>query len=135
MQERRESDIHTGADTRYGSTDIDNPYGAATDGDAGDAARGVGDRARETADRGVDMAAERVGGAASRIRDIAGERGGVAADAGTRVADGMERTASYLREHDTQEMVSGFRSFVKEHPMQAVAGALVGGYLIAKVMR
>lgn len=134
MQDRRESELDTMND-RYGSTDVENPYGAATADDVAEQARGMAERARETADRGVDIAAERVDSAATRIRDIASDRGGVAADAGVKVADGMERTAGYLRDHDAEEMVSGFRSFVKEHPMQALAGALVGGYLIGKIMR
>ena len=129
MQDRHDTDTNTMAG--YGSADIENPYRD----EMSDEARGVADRARETADRGVDLAAERLDGAAARLRDMSSERGGVAADAGTRVADGIERTAGYLHEHDAGEMMSGFRSYVKEHPWQAVAGALVGGYLIGKVMR
>ena len=44
--------------------------------------------------------------------------------AGTTVADGMEKTAQYLREHDTQQMVNDVEQFVREHPTQAVVGAV-----------
>jgi len=47
----------------------------------------------------------------------------------------MDRTASYLKEHDSQELWSEVEAFVKEHPMQAAAGALFAGYMLGKIIR
>jgi ElaB/YqjD/DUF883 family membrane-anchored ribosome-binding protein len=96
------------------------------------------DRVRETvqekAEEGIDRAAEGVQGAADRIRSQAEERGGVTAEAGTKVADTMERTAGYLREHDSEQILDDVERYVRQHPVQAVAGAVVGGFILGRLL-
>jgi ElaB/YqjD/DUF883 family membrane-anchored ribosome-binding protein len=94
-----------------------------------------GEQARERADEGMDRAGERMGETAARVRERAQERGGMQAEVGTRVADSMERTANYLKEHDTAELMDDVERYVKEHPVQAVAGAVVAGFVIGRILR
>ena len=73
--------------------------------------------------------------AAERMRERADSHEGMQADVATKAADAMDRTASYLKEHDSQELWSEVEAFVKEHPMQAAAGALFAGYMLGKIIR
>ena len=47
----------------------------------------------------------------------------------------MDKTATYLKEHDSQELMHDFEDYVKAHPLQAAAGALVAGFVLAKIVR
>jgi ElaB/YqjD/DUF883 family membrane-anchored ribosome-binding protein len=102
---------------------------------AKDKAAEYGARVQEQADAGIDAAAEGVGKAASKVREQAARQDGMAGQAGVKVADGMEKTAGYLREHDTDQILDDVEQYVREHPMQAVAGAVVGGFLIGRILR
>jgi ElaB/YqjD/DUF883 family membrane-anchored ribosome-binding protein len=99
-----------------------------------EAAREATDKAKEKADEGIDRAAEGVQGAADKLRDRAERQSGVAADAGTKVADTMERSAEYLREHDTEQILDDLEQYVRKHPVQALAGAVVGGFIIGRLL-
>jgi hypothetical protein len=92
-------------------------------------------KARESADAGVNRAAEGLEQAAVQLRERAEDGGGVQEKVGVRVADGLDKTSSYLRDHETQEIWTDVEKFVKEHPMQAAVGAAVAGYLVAKVLK
>jgi ElaB/YqjD/DUF883 family membrane-anchored ribosome-binding protein len=89
---------------------------------------------REKTEQGIDRTAEGVQSAAERIRSEANERGGMTAEAGTKVADTMDRTAGYLREHDSEQILSDVERYVREHPLQAVAGAVVGGFILGRLL-
>jgi ElaB/YqjD/DUF883 family membrane-anchored ribosome-binding protein len=93
------------------------------------------EQTRSKADEGMNKAAESMEGTAGKLRERAESMGGMQAKAGEKVADGMEKTAGYLREKDTQQIMDDVEKYVKEHPVQAVAGALVGGFLIARILR
>jgi ElaB/YqjD/DUF883 family membrane-anchored ribosome-binding protein len=95
----------------------------------------LGARAQERADEGMDKAAGGLEQGAGKLREKAQERGGMAGDAGVRVADSMEKTATYLREHDSAELLDDIEKYVRDHPVQAVAGAVVGGFLIGRILR
>lgn len=90
--------------------------------------------AADYAEMGKDRAVEGLETAASQVRDRFGEEG-MQGQVGTKVADGLEKTATYLREHEAGEMWSEIETFVKDHPMQAAAGALVAGFLMGRVLR
>lgn len=92
-------------------------------------------KAQEQADARLDTAAEGMQSAASKIRERAQSAEGMPAEAGTKVADTMERTAGYLREHDTNEILDDMETYVREHPMQAVAGAVLGGFIIGRILK
>jgi ElaB/YqjD/DUF883 family membrane-anchored ribosome-binding protein len=52
-----------------------------------------------------------------------------------KAAMGMERTAGYLREHSTGDMTADIETYVREHPMQGVAAAVLAGFVIGRVLR
>ena len=104
-------------------------------GDARDKVSEFGQKAQQQADAGKDKAAGGMESAASKLREQAAGTDGMTAQAGTKVADGMEKTAGYLREHDTTEMLDDVEKYVKDHPMQAVAGAVIGGFLVGRILR
>jgi ElaB/YqjD/DUF883 family membrane-anchored ribosome-binding protein len=69
------------------------------------------------------------------MRDRASSTGGVQAQVGERAADYMEKASTYLQDHDSQELWGEVEKFVKEHPMQAAAGALFAGFMLGRMMR
>jgi ElaB/YqjD/DUF883 family membrane-anchored ribosome-binding protein len=101
---------------------------------AQDKASEMGQKAQEKVDQGMDSAAGGMESAASKLREQAENMDGMPAQAGTKVADTMERTAGYLRERDSAEIMDDIEQYVREHPMQAVAGAIAGGFLIGRIL-
>jgi ElaB/YqjD/DUF883 family membrane-anchored ribosome-binding protein len=93
------------------------------------------DKARERTDEGMNKAAGAMDDTAQKLRDRTEGQGGVQAKAGEKVAEGMEKTAGYLREKDTQQIMDDVEDYVREHPVQAIAGALVGGFVLARILR
>jgi ElaB/YqjD/DUF883 family membrane-anchored ribosome-binding protein len=102
---------------------------------AAEVATQVKDRAQETADKAIDGTAGGVQSVADTIRERAEGSGGIQEKAGTTVADGMEKTATYLRDHDSQQMMQDVERFVREHPTQAVLGAVAAGFIIGRILR
>jgi ElaB/YqjD/DUF883 family membrane-anchored ribosome-binding protein len=98
-------------------------------------ASGAADKAREQADAGLDKAADKMSSASDRIREKSQQQGGMQAQAGTKIAEGLDKTSDYLQSHDTNEILDDVEHYVREHPLQAVAGAVVGGFVIARILR
>jgi ElaB/YqjD/DUF883 family membrane-anchored ribosome-binding protein len=90
------------------------------------------DLARRQADAGMDRASETARGFADTLHRRAENFEGVRADANERVAETIDRTADYLKEHDSEQLFGDVKSYIRKHPMQAVAGAVVGGMLLGK---
>lgn len=103
-------------------------------GQAKDMAAEYGQKIQDSADMGKEKAAMGLESAADQLRERVGEDG-VQGQVGTKVADGLEKTATYLRDHDTSEIWSEIESFVKDHPLQAAAGALFAGFMMGRVLR
>jgi ElaB/YqjD/DUF883 family membrane-anchored ribosome-binding protein len=93
------------------------------------------DRLMEGADKAKDRAATGIESIAERLREQAGDREGLPAQASEKVASGMEKTAGYLKEGDTQQMVQDLEGFVRSHPMQALGGAIAAGFVIGRILR
>ncbi len=104
-------------------------------GKAQEKASAVTEKAQDRADAGIDKAAGSLEDAAQKLKDKSATTDGIPAQAGTKVAESMEKTAGYLREHDTSAILDDVEAYVKEHPLQAVAGAVVGGFLISRILR
>jgi ElaB/YqjD/DUF883 family membrane-anchored ribosome-binding protein len=102
--------------------------------EARDHAESAGQEVQERTDAGIDRAAQGMESAADTLREKAAGKEGLTAEAGTKLADGMERTAGYLKEHDTAAILDDMETYVREHPMQALAGAVVGGFLIGRLL-
>ena len=53
-------------------------------------------------------------------------------DAGHYAADRLQATADYLRETDIRSIFEDVQNFVRRYPAQALAGAAVLGFLVAR---
>ena len=93
------------------------------------------DKLHSGAEAGRERAASGLKSAASSLRDRTESTEGLQNQLGTKAADSLEKASGYLEEHDTDEMWERLERMVKEHPMQAAAGALVAGYLLGRIVR
>ncbi len=125
----------TGTTTDATGRDINDMQKRDFTSSAQDKATELGDKAQQTADEGMNKAAEGMESAADKLRERAEHSDGMTAEAGTKVADTMEKTAGYLRENDTTAILDDVETYVREHPMQALAGAIIGGFVIGRVLR
>jgi ElaB/YqjD/DUF883 family membrane-anchored ribosome-binding protein len=100
-----------------------------------DQAVAVKDEASERLEMGRERVAEGAAAAAERVREESESRGGIQAKVGLKAADSMEQAAGYLRDHETAEMWSDFERYAKEHPMQAVGGAVLAGFVLGRILR
>jgi ElaB/YqjD/DUF883 family membrane-anchored ribosome-binding protein len=100
-----------------------------------EAASEYGARAQEQLDKGMDQAADGMESAAARLRSQAENTEGMPAQAGVKVADGIETAATYLREHNTDEVLNDVEHYVRQHPTQALVGAIFAGFVIGRVLR
>jgi ElaB/YqjD/DUF883 family membrane-anchored ribosome-binding protein len=99
-----------------------------------DRASQFGHRARGQADAGKEKAATGMHRAAERMRERGGGSEGFAGQASTKAADGMDKAADYLKERNPDEMLKDAERYAKEHPGQAIAGAVVAGFLLGKIL-
>jgi ElaB/YqjD/DUF883 family membrane-anchored ribosome-binding protein len=93
-----------------------------------------GRSAASAVDRNMKTAAGALENTATAIRGRVPATGKVN-ELATATADKIENTARYLREHDTQDMVSGMESAVRRNPGASLAAALAVGFLIGTAMR
>jgi ElaB/YqjD/DUF883 family membrane-anchored ribosome-binding protein len=103
-----------------------------------DKAEELAPQARERAYGAVESGRESGAGAldraASSLEDRAGD-GGIASMAAEHTAEGMHAAAGYLREHETREIWDDVERYVRDHPVQAVAAAVVTGIVVGRVLR
>lgn len=97
-------------------------------------------QASEKADAGIDQAASGVDKLADTIRDKAessGDEGAMGAITGqaTMVADKLDQASGYLREKDSEELISDLESLVRRKPMESVAVAVGVGFILSKAFR
>jgi ElaB/YqjD/DUF883 family membrane-anchored ribosome-binding protein len=104
-------------------------------GKARETASQYAEKAQEQLDHGTDQAAGGLEQAAEKLREQTQDGGGMPAQAGTKVAEGMESAAGYLREHNTEDMLADLEHYVKAHPTTALAGAVVAGFFIGRILR
>lgn len=95
----------------------------------------VGEQAGQAAIEGVDRAASRVQAAAGKLRECAEGKSGTTAEVGTKAADAIERGARLLRECGARDLVDDVERYVREHPMRALVGAVIGGFVIGRKLR
>ena len=127
--------IGSAADDEQSKTEQIQDQAAEYAGMAKDKAGEYGDMAHERLEQGRTQAASGGQTAARTIRERTSGSSGVAAEAGTRVAEGMESAATYLRQHDTNEMMEDFEVYAKKHPTQTLVGAVVAGFLLGRLLR
>ena len=93
------------------------------------------ENAQEHAHQTRERAASAVDRAATEIRERAQRQDGKTAEIGVKVADRLESTSDYLEQHDTSAMLDDIEKYVRNHPMQAVGAAAVGGFVLARILR
>jgi hypothetical protein len=57
------------------------------------------------------------------------------AQAGAKAADALDNASGYLRTHETSEILNDVESYAKAHPAQALAGAVVAGFVLGRILR
>jgi hypothetical protein len=123
----------TQASTR--ARDDDSELGKKTGEAVSEARSVVQEKTVAGADAGLDKAAQGLGSAADKMRTRAEEDEGIRGSLEGKAAEAMDKTAGYLKDHDSQELMRDVEEFVKAHPLQAAAGALVAGYVLGKLVR
>ncbi|RPI28266.1 MAG: hypothetical protein EHM61_05765 [Acidobacteria bacterium] len=88
------------------------------------------DQARVSAAGGLQRAASTVQDTATRLPGGERVQGAVRS-----VGTGMERTATYLREHDFNDMQSDVENVVRRHPGKSLITALAAGFLLGQAIR
>jgi hypothetical protein len=102
---------------------------------ARDKVAGAAEKVSAQADAGREKAASGLEKAADVIDEKVGGMEGASHDAGTMVADRMDTAAAYIREHNSDEMLHDFESFVRRQPVKAVAGAVFAGYVFGRIFK
>jgi hypothetical protein len=121
---------------RPASTDV--PQGPSTRTRRYDQARerasAMSHKAQQRAEQGKEKAATGMHRAADRIRERGSGSEGLAGQASSKAANGMDKAADYLKDHNTDEMLKDAERYAKEHPGQAIVGAVVAGFLLGKII-
>jgi ElaB/YqjD/DUF883 family membrane-anchored ribosome-binding protein len=91
-------------------------------------------KAQQRAEQGKEKAATGMHRAADRIRERGSGSEGLAGQASSKAANGMDKAADYLKDHNTDEMLKDAERYAKEHPGQAIVGAVVAGFLLGKIL-
>jgi len=95
----------------------------------------VGHKAQDRADEGMDKAAAGLGQAAERIRAQGEQRGGTMATAATRTADSLDSASQYLRDKDTDQLLSDLEALVRRKPVESMLAAAGIGFLLSRLVR
>ena len=102
---------------------------------ASEKAAEFGEKAKEVAGATKEKAGAGLGTVGGKIRERAEQMGGTPGRIGAKVGSGIEQAGQYVQERQAGEMVKDFEHYVKEHPMQAVAGAVVAGIVVGRILR
>ena len=93
----------------------------------------VGAKATEKADQGMDSAASGLSTAADKLRQQGEQQGGKAASAATTVADKLEGASGYLREKDTDQVLTDLEDLVRRKPVESLLAAAGIGLLLSRI--
>jgi ElaB/YqjD/DUF883 family membrane-anchored ribosome-binding protein len=86
-------------------------------------------------EEGKAKAADAMSSAADTIRERTGGGDGIAAQASEKLATGLEKVADYTEDRSASEIWNDLEVYVKQHPAQALAGAVFAGILLGKILR
>jgi ElaB/YqjD/DUF883 family membrane-anchored ribosome-binding protein len=95
----------------------------------------LGGKAHERADQGMDAAASGLGQAADMLRHQGEQRSGTVGTAAAKTADTLESASHYLRDKDTNQLMTDLESFVRQRPVESVLVAAGVGFVLSKIVR
>ncbi len=93
----------------------------------------MGSMATDKADQGMDSAASGLSTAADKLRQQGEQQGGKAATAATTVADKLEGASGYLREKDTDQVLTDLEDLVRRKPVESLLAAAGIGLLLSRI--
>ncbi len=93
----------------------------------------VGDKAQQSADQGMDKAASGLGQAADMLRQQGEQRSGTTATAATKTAEKLEGASQYLKEKDTDQVLTDLESLVRRKPVESLLVAAGVGFVLSKI--
>jgi uncharacterized protein YjbJ (UPF0337 family) len=96
---------------------------------------GTMSKVQDGVEGGKDTMAGGIESAADMMRDKMPGGDGMVGKAGTKSADTLEKTAGYLRDHESGELWSDVEKYVKDHPASALVGALAAGFVLSRILR
>jgi len=94
----------------------------------------LGSTAQQKADQGMDKAAQGLDQAAEKLRQQ-GQQGGTMGTAATKTADTLDSASQYLRDKDTDQLLSDLESLVRRKPVESVLVAAGVGFVLSKLFR
>lgn len=100
-----------------------------------DSARQAGAQAQDKADAGMDRAASGLGQAADTLREQGQQRGGTVGNVAATTADKLDLASQYLRDKDTDQLLSDIESLVRRKPVESVLTAAGIGFVLSKLFR
>jgi ElaB/YqjD/DUF883 family membrane-anchored ribosome-binding protein len=99
---------------------------------AGDRARGIVTQGLERTSEALANVAKMVGDTASGVEERLGPEYG---DYARRAAGAIENVANSIAEKDPDELIEDTRTFVRNSPGIALAGAAVVGFVVARLLK
>lgn len=95
----------------------------------------VGQAAQQQVESGKGQAAGVMQRTAEELRHRTEGQGGMPQRIGSTAAETLDRTAGYLQEHSTGEIMDDAESYVRAHPVQTVLGAAAVGFIVGRLIR
>lgn len=125
------------AKAKDAASTVQDKAGAAAD-TAKEKASAVADQATTKVDAGMDKAAGGLESVAQTIRDkgqsVGGDGSGVQTAVAT-TAEKLDTAAQYLREKDTEQLMTELEALVRRKPVESVLVAAGVGFLLSKALR
>lgn len=93
----------------------------------------VSGKAQEKADQGIDKASSGLGQAADMLRQQGEQRGGTVASAATMTAEKLDGAGQYLKDKDTDQLLTDLESLIRRKPVESLLVAAGAGFLLSKI--
>jgi ElaB/YqjD/DUF883 family membrane-anchored ribosome-binding protein len=94
-----------------------------------------GDQAHHKADEGLDKASTGLHSAAEKLREQGGQHEGQVGDLASTAAEKLDSASGYLRERDTDQMVSELEDLVRRKPVESLLVAAGVGLLLSRLFK
>jgi ElaB/YqjD/DUF883 family membrane-anchored ribosome-binding protein len=95
----------------------------------------LGHTAHQRADEGLDKASEGLSTAAEKLRQQGAQQEGQVGEVAATAADKLDSASGYLREHDTNQMITDLEDLVRRRPMESLVAAAGIGLLLSRIIR